>query len=236
MMQDCRPNPCLLGEMGAFTRELQDSEQTLSSNQSEGTAIGRHALVHSRQQWQSQLSWKLIVLGRCLLNVFLDVHQTLVSRLEVDLLFPHRRADVAGDVEIEVVLFDLGEQALEGALEGFRLVVVGEAAQEEEGQQCVSRASFRAMEILERKSARLCPPLDSARLAPIEVPTARAGLPRSERHPGSYPTPDTASRPAPQRQRLARQCPVVHHSLFLASKFRLISSCVIGRRLFAEHG
>ena len=43
---------------------------------------------------------------RCLDSVF-DLHQCGMGLCEADLLLAHRRADVAGDVQVEVVLLDL---------------------------------------------------------------------------------------------------------------------------------
>ncbi len=45
--------------------------------------------------------------GQRLLYVVLDGHQRRIRRFEVDLLLAYCRADVAGDVQVKVVLLDL---------------------------------------------------------------------------------------------------------------------------------
>ena len=60
-----------------------------------------HSLLPIRQQRQAQLFQEGIVLVERLLHVFLNVHQALVRLLQIDLRLPHRRADVAGDVQVE---------------------------------------------------------------------------------------------------------------------------------------
>lgn len=65
------------------------------------------------------------MLGQGSLNVAFDLQQFLVRHVEVDLLLTHRRADVAGDVQVEVVLLDLGHLHAAGVAGGFRSVLVG---------------------------------------------------------------------------------------------------------------
>jgi len=60
-----------------------------------------HSLLPSRQQRQAQLFQEGIVLVERLLHGFLNVHQALVRLLQIDLLLPHRGADVERDVEVE---------------------------------------------------------------------------------------------------------------------------------------
>ena len=55
----------------------------------------------------------------------LYLHQIRIRCFEVDLLFAHGRADVAGDVQVEVVLLDLGHLHAAGVAGGFRAVLVG---------------------------------------------------------------------------------------------------------------
>ena len=64
-------------------------------------------LPASWQQRLSQLFQERIVLRRCRLNRSLDFLQRFVRSRQINLLLTHRSADVAGDVQIEVVLFDL---------------------------------------------------------------------------------------------------------------------------------
>ena len=47
------------------------------------------------------------MLGRCRLNRAIDCRQRVVRSRQINLRLTHRSADVAGDVEIEIVLFDL---------------------------------------------------------------------------------------------------------------------------------
>ena len=60
-----------------------------------------------RQRRQAQLFQEFVVLRRCRLDCGLDLLQFRMGRLKVDLRLSHRRADVAGDVQVEVVLLDL---------------------------------------------------------------------------------------------------------------------------------
>ena len=67
---------------------------------------------HRTELTASPVPLKLIMLLRRFGNAFLDIHQIDVDRLKVYFFFLYRRADIAGDVEIEAVGGGFGRQSV----------------------------------------------------------------------------------------------------------------------------
>jgi len=61
-----------------------------------------------RQRRQAQFLQKLVVLRGRLPDLLVNRHQLPMRGGEVDFLLSHRCADVAGNVQVEIVLLDLG--------------------------------------------------------------------------------------------------------------------------------
>ena len=68
----------------------------------------KKAFPESRQQAQAQFLQKGIVLAFCHRHSFFKFHQRGMSCCQVNVCLAHCRADVARDVQVEIILLNLG--------------------------------------------------------------------------------------------------------------------------------